>query len=141
MQLVELVKGGHTSEETIEAARVFAENTGKTPIVLNREIAGFVANRINAAVVHEALSLLEKGVATVNDIDTACEKGLGYPMGQFLLMDLTGIDVNYYVRVERFAESQDPFDAPNPLVIEKFEKGEYGRKTGKGWYEYPDGRK
>ena len=141
MQLVELVKGGHTSEETIEAARVFAENTGKTPIVLNREIAGFVANRINAAVVHEALSLLEKGVATVNDIDTACEKGLGYPMGPFRLMDLTGIDVNYYVRVERFAESQDPFDAPNPLVIEKFEKGEYGRKTGKGWYEYPDGRK
>lgn len=141
MRLVELVKGGHTSEETIEAARVFAENTGKTPIVLNREIAGFVANRINAAVVHEALSLLEKGVATVNDIDTACEKGLGYPMGPFRLMDLTGIDVNYYVRVERFAESQDPFDAPNPLVIEKFEKGEYGRKTGKGWYEYPDGRK
>ena len=141
MQLVELVKGGHTSEETIEAARVFAENTGKTPIVLNREIAGFVANRINAAVVHEALSLLEKGVATVNDIDTACEKGLGYPMGPFRLMDLTGIDVNYYVRVERFAESQDPFDAPNPLVIEKFEKGEYGRKTGKGWYEYPDARK
>ena len=94
MQLVELVKGGHTSEETIEAARVFAENTGKTPIVLNREIAGFVANRINAAVVHEALSLLEKGVATVNDIDTACEKGLGYPLGPFRLMDLTGIDVN-----------------------------------------------
>ena len=54
---------------------------------------------------HEALSLLEKGVATVNDIDTACEKGLGYPMGPFRLMDLTGIDVNYYVRVERFAES------------------------------------
>lgn len=77
----------------------------------------------------------------MNDIDTACEKGLGYPMGPFRLMDLTGIDVNYYVRVERFAESQDPFDLPNPLVIEKFEKGEYGRKTGKGWYEYPDGRK
>lgn len=138
MQLVELVKGSHTSPETIETARQFALNTGKAPIVINREIAGFVANRINAAVVHEALSLLEKGVASVEDIDTACEKGLGYPMGPFRLMDLTGIDVNYYVRVDRFAESHDPFDAPHPLVIEKFEKGEYGRKTGRGWYEYPD---
>lgn len=141
MELVELVKGPHTSEETIEIARAFAVNTGKSPIVIQKEIAGFVANRINAAVVHEALSLLEKGIASVEDIDTACEKGLNYPMGPFRLMDLTGIDVNYYVRKDRYAESHDPFDAPNPLVIEKFEKGEFGRKTGKGWYEYPDAKK
>lgn len=141
MKLVELVKGPHTSDEAIEAAKALALNTGKTPIVLNKEIAGFVVNRINAAVVHEALSLLEQGIATVEDIDTACEKGLNYPMGPFRLMDLTGIDVNYYVRVDRFAESHDPFDAPNPLVIEKFKKGEFGRKTGKGWYEYPELKK
>ena len=141
MKLVELVKGPHTSDEAIEAAKTLALNTGKTPIVLNKEIAGFVVNRINAAVVHEALSLLEQGIATVEDIDTACEKGLNYPMGPFRLMDLTGIDVNYYVRVDRFAESHDPFDAPNPLVIEKFKKGEFGRKTGKGWYEYPELKK
>ena len=122
--------------ELVELARVFAVNTGKSPIVLNKEIAGFVANRINAAVAHEALSLLEKGIASVEDIDTACEKGLNYPMGPFRLMDLTGIDVNYYVRVDRYAESHDPFDAPNPLVIEKFKKGEFGKKTGKGWYDY-----
>ena len=136
MELVELVRGPHTGDEAVELARAFAINTGKSPIVLNKEIAGFVANRINAAVAHEALSLLEKGIASVEDIDTACEKGLNYPMGPFRLMDLTGIDVNYYVRVDRYAESHDPFDAPNPLVIEKFKKGEFGKKTGKGWYDY-----
>ena len=106
---------------------------------LSRQV--FVANRINAAVANEACSLLEKGVASVEDIDTACEKGLNYPMGPFRLMDLTGIDVNYYVRVDRYAESHDPYDPPNPLGVEKFKKGEFGRKTGKGWYEYPDSKK
>ena len=138
MELVEIVRGPHSGDEAVEVARAFAVNTGKSPIVLKKEIAGFVANRINAAVAHEALSLLRKGVATVEDIDTACEKGLHYPMGPFRLMDLTGIDVNYYVRVDRYAESHDPFDAPDPLVIEKFKKGEFGKKTGKGWYDYSD---
>ena len=140
MELVELVRGPHTGDEAVELARTFAINTGKSPIVLNKEIAGFVGNRINAAVVHEALSLLEKGLPLWEDIDTACEKGLNYPMGPFRLMDLTGIDVNYYVRVDRYAESHDSFDAPNPLVIEKFKKGEFGKKTGKGWYDYTDAK-
>lgn len=140
MKLVELVKGPHTSAETIKTAKWFALKTGKSPIVIQKEIAGFVANRINAAVVHEALSLLEQGIASVEDIDTACEQGLNYPMGPFRLMDLTGIDVNYLVRTDRFAESQDPYDAPHPLVVEKYEKGEFGRKAGKGWYKYPDSK-
>ena len=136
MELVELVRGPHTGDETVETAKAFARNTGKTPIVINKEIPGFVVNRINAAVTHEALSLLEKGIASVEDIDLAAEKGLNYPMGPFRLMDLTGIDVNYYVRCDRYAESHDEYDAPSPLVIEKFKKGEFGRKTGKGWYDY-----
>ena len=114
----------------------FARNTGKKPIIINKEIPGFVANRINAAVTREACLLLEKGIASVEDIDTACEKGLGYPMGPFRLMDLTGIDVNYYVRRDRYAESGDEYDKPSPLVIEKYKKGEFGKKTGKGWYDY-----
>ena len=137
MQLVEIVRGPHTADETIQTAYAFSENTGKKPIIIQKEIAGFVANRINAAVTREACLLLEKGIASVEDIDTACEKGLNYPMGPFRLMDLTGLDVNYYVRRDRFAESGDPNDAPSPLVIDKVIKGEYGRKTGKGWYEYP----
>lgn len=141
MQLVEVVCGPHTSEQTVETARAFAINTGKAPITIHKEIAGFVANRINAAVTHEACLLLEKGIASVEDIDTACEKGLGYPMGPFRLMDLTGIDVNYYVRSDRYAESGDEFDKPSPLVIEKFQKGEFGRKTGKGWYTYDTEKK
>ena len=120
----------------MQTVKAFAVNTGKAPIVINKEISGFVANRINAAVTHEACSLLEKGIASVEDIDTACEKGLGYPMGPFRLMDLTGIDVNYYVRRDRYAESGDEYDKPSPLVIEKFQKGEFGRKTGKGWFRF-----
>jgi 3-hydroxybutyryl-CoA dehydrogenase len=136
MKLVEIVRGPHTSENTIQTAKAFAASTGKSPIIINKEIPGFVANRINAAVTHEACSLLEKGIASVEDIDTACEKGLNYPMGPFKLMDLTGIDVNYYVRRDRYAESGDEYDKPSPLVVEKFKKGEFGRKTGKGWYDY-----
>ena len=139
MKLVEIVRGPHTGEEAVQTAREFAIRTGKSPIIIQKEIAGFVANRINAAVTREACNLLEKGIATVEDIDTACEKGLGYPMGPFRLMDLTGIDVNYYVRRDRYAESGDENDKPSPLVIEKFKKGEYGRKTGKGWYDYTGG--
>lgn len=141
MELVELVRGAHTGDEAVEVAQGFARSTGKTPIVIQKEIAGFVVNRINAAVSHEALNLLEKGIASAEDIDIACEKGLNYPMGPFRLMDLTGIDVNYYVRCDRYAESHDEYDAPSPLVIEKFKQGEFGRKTGKGWYDYSDAKK
>ena len=97
-----------------------------------------MANRINAAVTREACLLLERGVASVEDIDTACEKGLGYPMGPFKLMDMTGLDVNYFVRRDRFTESGDPNDAPSFLVIDKVIKGELGRKAGRGWYDYQD---
>lgn len=138
MKLVEVVQGPHTSLENVKTAMAFVERTGKTPIHIKKEIAGFVANRINAAVNREACILLAKGIAGVEEIDLACENGLGYPMGPFRLMDLTGIDVNYYVRRDRFAESGDEFDRPHPLIVEKFEKGEFGRKTGKGWYEYPE---
>lgn len=141
MQLVEIVRGPHTAEDVIQTAKAFAVNTGKKPVVINKEIPGFVANRINAAVTREACLLLEKGIASVEDIDTACEKGLGYPMGPFRLMDLTGIDVNYYVRRDRYSESGDENDKPSPLVIEKYQKGEFGRKTGKGWYDYTDSKK
>lgn len=137
MKLVELVRNPYTSDEVVATAKAFCLNTEKAPVTLNAEISGFIANRINAAVTREACNLLEKGIASVEDIDIAIEKGLGYPMGPFKLMDMTGIDVAYFVRRDRFAESGDPNDAPSQLIIDKYNAGEYGRKTGKGWYEYP----
>lgn len=136
MELVEVVQGPHTSPETAETLMAFARKTGKVPILLKKEISGFVANRILAAVVREAAFLYENGYAGFAEIDLACEKALGYPMGPFRLMDLTGIDVSYLTRMQRFTESGREEDRPPESIAEKYRRGEFGRKTGKGWYDY-----
>lgn len=137
IELVEVVKGPHTSEETAQALVEFCRRSGKEPILLRKEIYGFVANRLLYAIRREALQLLEQGVATVEEIDLAAEKALRHPMGPFRLQDLTGLDVGYLAALERYRETGDPADRPHPLLEEKYRKGELGRKTGKGWYEYP----
>ena len=76
------------------------------------------------------------GVAAYEDIDTAVVYGLGHPMGPFRLMDLTGIDLAYYIDTERYQETGDPANKPSPIVVEKFVKGEWGQKSGKGFYDY-----
>jgi len=136
MECVEVVRGPETSQATVEATLGLAHGLGKIPVLLNREIPGFIANRILNAARDEAIALLEGGIASVEDIDTVCRTALGYPMGPFELMDLTGIDIGYYTRQARFTESGDPADLPSRSVAEKVERGELGRKTGKGWYEY-----
>lgn len=142
MKCVEVVRGPETSDATVETTMELTRRIGKAPVILNKEISGFVANRILGALRDEAISLHEKGVASVEDIDTACKTALGHPMGPFELMDLTGIDIGYYVKMARYEESGDLDDKPKKSVVEKFEKGELGRKTGKGWYEYDEqGRK
>ncbi len=141
MELVEVMGHPGTSEESIAITMELSRRIGKTPVRVRKEIPAFIANRILHAVANEALRLVEKGVATPEEIDLAVTKGLRYPMGPFRLMDLTGIDVGYYVRMERFRQSGDPADKPHPLIVEKFEKGEFGQKTGKGWYEYPKEQK
>lgn len=142
MKCVEVVRGPKTSDATVETTVELTRRIGKAPVVLSKEISGFVANRILGALRDEAISLHEKGVASIEDIDTACKTALGHPMGPFELMDLTGIDVGYYVKMARYEESGDPKDKPKKSVVEKFENGEFGRKTGKGWYEYDkQGRK
>ena len=107
-------------------------------MVLRKEIPGFVANRILGAVRDEAIFLLEQGVATVEDIDTACRTALGYPMGPFELMDLTGIDIGYHAKLARHAVTDDPRDVPSRTVTDLVERGELGRKTGKGFYTYDE---
>nr|WP_263327363.1 3-hydroxyacyl-CoA dehydrogenase family protein [Neobacillus sp. Marseille-Q6967] len=136
MELVEVVRGPHTSAETAETAMEFVKSINKHPILLNKEISGFVANRILGKLMDEAVYLLENGIASYEDIDIVCKKALNHPIGPFALMDLTGIDVNYLVRMQRYQESGDERDKPSRIVQEKVEKGELGRKTGKGFYTY-----
>jgi len=138
MECVEVVRNPQTSDATVETTVELARRIGKAPVVLNKEISGFVANRILGALMDEAVSLYENGVASFEDIDTACKKALGHPIGPFALMDLTGIDVNYHVRMARYEETGDESQRPKKSVVEKFEKGEWGRKTGRGWYEYDE---
>jgi len=138
MRCVEVVRGPQTSDETVDTSVALVERLGKVPVVLNREIPGFVANRILGAVRDEAIYLLENGVASVTDIDTACRTALGYPMGPFELMDLTGIDIGYLTKQDRFAQTGDPSDQPSRSVTALVQRGELGRKTGRGWYTYDD---
>lgn len=142
MKCVEVVRGPQTSDSTVSACVELVERLGKTPVVLEREIPGFIANRILNAVRDEAIRLLEDDIASVEAIDTACRTALGYPMGPFELMDLTGIDIGYYTKVARFEGSGDPADKPSRSVAALVERGELGRKSGLGWYAYAsDGTK
>ena len=136
MKLVEVVKGPHVSDETANTVMEVCKSMDKVPVLLKKEIYGFLVNRILAAINKEAFYLYDMGVAAYEDIDTAVVYGLGHPMGPFRLMDLTGIDLAYYIDTERYQETGDPANKPSPIVVEKFVKGEWGQKSGKGFYDY-----
>jgi 3-hydroxybutyryl-CoA dehydrogenase len=138
MKCVEVVRGPETSDATVDTTVELTRRIGKAPVVLEKEISGFVANRILHALRDEAINLYEGGYASFEDIDVACKTALGHPMGPFELMDLTGIDISYYVRQARYEETGNESDKPRKSIAEKFERGELGRKTGKGWYEYDE---
>lgn len=136
MELVEIVKGPHVSEETVKDLKEFALSIGKKPVVVMKEIDGFVVNRLLKAIQNEAFYLLDNGIATFEEIDIGAEKGLNHPLGPFRLMDFTGIDITYRNRKRVYDETGKAEDRPSEALREHFEKGEYGRKTGKGWYTY-----
>jgi 3-hydroxybutyryl-CoA dehydrogenase len=136
MKLVEVVKGPHVSDETAKITYDLSEKLEKIPVLLKKEVEGFLLNRIFRVIGREALWMLEMGVASCEDIDKACVYGAGHPMGPFRLMDLTGIDLNYIMSLERFKKTGDRSDLPSPSVVERYMKGSYGEKTGKGWYDY-----
>ncbi|MFJ7852400.1 3-hydroxyacyl-CoA dehydrogenase family protein [Peribacillus frigoritolerans] len=138
MDCVEVVMSDQTSEETAKLAMEVTENMNRTGVLLRKEISGFVANRILGALQREALYLYEKGIVDYKDIDLICRKALGHPIGPFELMDLSGIDVGYFVMQQRFNETGNQEDKPNACIEEKMNKGHLGRKTGKGWYDYPN---
>ncbi len=137
MKVVEVVKGEHTSQATADLLCEFAVANGKTPVRVNKEIRGFVVNRILTAIRDEAYFLLESGVASAEDIDAGVKGGLNHPMGPFELLDLTGIDLNYLSMEDRMKEGE-PKPHGYEIAKAKYEAHEWGRKTGKGFYEYTE---
>lgn len=136
MKIVEVVKGPHVSQETFDTVYAFAEKIGKKPVKIEKEIYGFVVNRIFSALTREACYLVDQGIASVEDIDTAVKGALGHSMGPLETLDMTGIDLEYNVYMEKFHNSGDPADRPAACLTEHFARGEFGRKSGKGFYEY-----
>jgi 3-hydroxybutyryl-CoA dehydrogenase len=136
MALCELVRGYKTSDETLARARAFAEGVGKTCIVVNRDVAGFVTTRLIAALANEAVRLLDSGVATAEDIDTACKLGFGHTMGPLATVDLTGVDIMRNASRNIYNESHsDQFAVPE-LLNRMVAAGDLGRKSGRGFYDY-----
>jgi 3-hydroxybutyryl-CoA dehydrogenase len=136
MQLCELVRGYKTSDQTLATAREFAESVGKTCVVVNRDVAGFVTTRLITALVVEAIKLQESGVATAEDIDTACRLGFGHAMGPLATADLTGVDILLHAAGNIYDESQDEKFAPPELMRRMVDAGDIGRKSGQGFYKH-----
>ncbi len=132
MDLVEVIYGAETTDETAETAHTFVESIGKTPIYVRKDVNGFVVNSVLGPFGDEAGWMVSEGLYGIREIDAAMVHQRGYPMGPFELGDLTGIDIGYHVRKEAGK------DVP-PIVEEKVEAEELGRKTGKGYYDYEDG--
>jgi 3-hydroxybutyryl-CoA dehydrogenase len=136
MQAVEVIKGLATSDKTAESGRDFVLAIGKEPIMVNRDVAGFVINRINFPSTIEAMRLVEAGIATVEDIDKGLRLASGRRMGIFETGDMVGLDVTYGAMMAMYDETGDPRWYPPLLLRRKVKAGQLGRKTGKGWYEY-----
>jgi 3-hydroxybutyryl-CoA dehydrogenase len=136
MKLCELVRGYKTSDATLARARAFAEEVGKTCIVVHRDIAGFVTTRLIAALVVEAVTLVESGVVSAEDLDVACKLGFGHAMGPLATTDLTGVDVLLHAIRNIYADTADEKFFPPELLARMVTAGDLGRKTGRGFYTY-----
>jgi 3-hydroxybutyryl-CoA dehydrogenase len=133
---VEVVRGPTSSDATFEAAREFVRSIGKIPIAVHRDIAGSLLNRINLPSTLEAIRAVEQGVGSIEDIDMGVRLAFGRRMGIFETGDLVGLDVTLGALTALHQETGDPRWEPPTLLKQKVERGELGRKTGRGWYEY-----
>jgi 3-hydroxybutyryl-CoA dehydrogenase len=136
MQVVEVVKGMRTSEETVQEALGFVRTVGKEPIRVERDVPGFLLNRINLVSYVEAIRLLEQGIGTVEDIDRGVRLAFGRKMGPFETGDLVGLDVSFGALSAIYEESKDMRYYPPQLLRRKVKAGQLGKKTGQGWYNY-----
>jgi len=136
MKLCELVRGYKTSDEALARARAFAEGVGKTCIVVNRDVSGFVTTRLIAALMVEAARLVEAGVVSAEDVDTACRLGFGHAMGPLATMDLTGVDIMVHAGHNIYDGSGEEKFRPPEVMERMVAAGDLGRKTGRGWYRY-----
>jgi len=134
MQLVEVVRGPHTAEDTVTTTMEFARRIGKTPVLVNKEAYGFVANRIAFIAMQEAFKLVEEGVVSMEDADLAVRNGLGWPMGMFELADLVGLDVTENILSQGHYQTGEERWRPTPILTDHVARGELGRKTGRGFY-------
>ncbi len=135
MKLVEVVKTVTTSTETFDRAFAFAKSLGKEPIAA-KDNSGFVVNLLLVPYLIDAINALESGVASVSDIDKGMMLGTGYPMGPFTLLDFVGLDTTYKIAEIMFDEYREKRYAPPPLLKRMVLAGMYGKKSGKGFYDY-----
>ena len=135
MKLVEVVRTISTSEETIETVKQFAISLGKTP-VLAKDTAGFIVNFLLIPYLLAAIRMLENGMASRDDIDIAMKLGCGYPMGPFTLLDYVGLDTTLWAAEAIYDEYKDPLYAPPALLRRMVLSGMYGKKSGRGFYDY-----
>ena len=135
MKLVEVVQTISSSEDTIEIVKQFAISLGKTP-VLAKDTAGFIVNFLLIPYLIAAIRMLDNGQASRDDIDNAMKLGCGYPMGPFTLLDYVGLDTTLWAAEAIYEEYKDPLYAPPPLLRRMVQTGIYGKKSGRGFYDY-----
>lgn len=135
MRLVEIVQTISTAPQTVEEIKQFAISLGKTP-VLAKDTAGFIVNFLLIPYLLAAIRMLENGMASRDDIDTAMKLGCGYPMGPFTLLDYVGLDTTLWAAEAIYEDYKDPLYAPPPLLRRMVLSGMTGRKSGRGFYEY-----
>ena len=136
MQLVEVVRGPHTDDAVVDACIEFVRRIGKTPVLVEKETYGFIANRILFIAMQEAFRLVEDGYVSMEDADLAVKNGLNWPMGPFELADLVGLDITEDILSQGHLQTGEERWKPTAILTGRTQRGELGRKTGKGFYDY-----